>query len=207
MSLHSLHHSWDGLVQNVIFAHFSGVTFFAQNFLMPSTNSCLLLVAWLHFRLQIELELVPRVLNRVEVRTTRRRFPPVDAVLLKGGLCSVRGMLWIIILQKTMIGQLLSNEWDRSGFKDVTEENSIHDAIKDVNLCGTMSANPNPNMNFDWMFRFWLVLHRPFDLPVGGTAALLKGNGAFVREDHIVESVDTRRAYSSRFVLFGARMS
>ena len=46
-------------------------------------------------------------------------------------------------------------------------------------------------MNFNWMLRFWLALHRLVDLPVAGTAVLLKGNGAFVREDHIVESVAT----------------
>ena len=61
-------------------------------------------------------------------------------------------MLWIIILHKAMISQLLSNERQQSGFKVVTEQNSIHDAIKDTNLCGTMSADPN--MNFNWMLRF-----------------------------------------------------
>ena len=88
-----------------------------------------------------------------------------------------------------MIGQLLSNERDQSGFQDITEENSIHDAIKDSNLCGTMSANPTPNMNCNWMLRFWLALHRLVDLPVAGTVVLLKGNGTFVREDHIVKGV------------------
>ena len=90
-----------------------------------------------------------------------------------------------------MIGQLLSNERDQSGFKDITGVNSIHDAIKDANLCGTMSANPTPNMNFNWMLRFWLSLHRLVDLPVAGTAVLLKGNKAFVREDHIAKGVTT----------------
>ena len=97
-------------------------------------------------------------------------------------------MLWVIILHKTMIGQLLSNERDQSGFKDVAEKNSIHDTIKDANLCGTMSTNPTPNVNFNWMLQFWLVLHRFVDFPVAGTAVLLKGNGAFVGEDHIVKS-------------------
>ena len=100
-------------------------------------------------------------------------------------------MLWVIVLHKTMIGQLLSNERDQSGFKDITEENSIHDAIKDANLCGTMSANPTPNMNFNWMLRFWVALHQLVNLPVAGTAVLLKGNGAFVRRDHIVKGVTT----------------
>ena len=168
--------------------------FLRRDFLCPEFLDAvhqLLFVVWLHFGLQKELELVPQVLDRVEVRTFCWSFPPVDAVLLKEGLCSVRSMLWVIILHKTMIGQLLSNERDQIGFKDVAEENSIHDAIKDANLCGTMSTNPTPNMNFNWMLRFWLALHRLVDLPVAGTAVLLKGNGAFVREDHIVKSVAT----------------
>ena len=151
----------------------------------------LLFVVWLHFGLQKELQFVPQILDRVEVRTFCGRFPPVDAVLFKEGLCLFRGMLWVIVLHKTMIGQLLSNERDQSGFKDITEEISIHDAIKDTNLRGTMSANPTPNMNFNWMFWFWLALHRLVDLPVAGMAVLQKGNGAFIRENHIVKGVTT----------------
>ena len=148
----SLHHSWDGLVQNVIniFCTFLWCDFLCPEFL-DSVHQ-LLLVAWLHFGLQKELQLVPQVLDRVEVRTFRGRFPPFDAVLFKEGFACLevlRGMLWVIVLHKTMIGQLLCNERDQSGFKDITEENSIHDAIKDANLCGTMSANPTPNMNFN----------------------------------------------------------
>lgn len=54
-----------------------------------------------------------------------------------------------------------------------------------------MPANSTPNMNFNRMLRFWLALHRFIDLLVAGTAVLLKGNRAFVREDHIVEIVTT----------------
>ena len=128
----SLHHSWDGLVQNVI------------------NMFCTFL--WCDF-------LCPEFLDAIH--------------------------------HKTLIGQLLSNEWDQSSFKDITEEISIHDAIKDTDLCGTMSANPTPNMNFNWMPQFWLALHQLVDLPVACTAVLLKGNGAFVREDHIVKGVAT----------------
>ena len=72
-----------------------------------------LVVAWLHFGLQKELEFMPQVLDRVEVRTFHGCFPPVDAILLKEGPCSLRGMLWVIILHKTMIRQLLSNKRTR----------------------------------------------------------------------------------------------
>ena len=75
-----------------------------------------------------------------------------------------------------MIRQLLSNEWQQSGFKDVTEQNSIHDAIKDTNLCGTMSADPSPNMNFDWMLRFRLSFRWLVNLPVTSARVLFKGN-------------------------------
>ena len=92
-----------------------------------------------------------------------------------------------------MIRQLLSNKWQQSGFKDVTEQNSIHDAIKDTNLCGTMSADPSPNMNFNRMLQCRLSFRRLVNLPVTSATVLFKGNRAFVREDHVVESVATFR--------------
>ena len=180
-------------------------TFLWRDFLCPEFLNAihqLLFVVWLHFGLEKELQLGPQILDRVKVRTLCGRFPPVDAVLFKEGLCSFRGMLWVIILHKTMIGQLLSNERYQSGFKDITEENSIHDAIKDANLCGTMSANPTPDMNFNWMLWFWLALHRLIDLPVAGTAVLLKRNVAFVREDHIVKGIATLQHAPSRLQWF-----
>ena len=76
----------------------------------------LLFVAWLDFRLQKELEFVPQVLDWVQIRAFCRRLPPVDTFLLKEGLCSVRSMLGVIVLHKTMIGQLLSNERDQGSF-------------------------------------------------------------------------------------------
>ena len=88
-----------------------------------------------------------------------------------------------------MIRQLLSNEWQQSGFKDVTEQSSIHDAIKDTNLCGTMSADLSPNMNFNWMLQFRLSLCHLINLPVTSATVLFKGNRAFIGEDHVVESV------------------
>ena len=78
--------SWDGLVHNVIIIF---CTFLWCDFLCPEFLDAvqqLLFVAWLHFGLQKELQLVPQILDRVEVRTFRGHFPPVDAVLFKEGL-------------------------------------------------------------------------------------------------------------------------
>ena len=68
-------------------------------------------------------------------------------------------MFGIIILHETGIGQFLSEEQDQHSFQDAGEEIGIHDAFKDTNLCGTMSAHPGPNMNFQQMLRSALVLH------------------------------------------------
>ena len=96
-------------------------------------------------------------------------------------------MFWIVILHKTVIGQLLSYEWDQRGFQDAAEELSIHDTIKDTNLGGTISANPGPNMYFQRMLWFGLALRRLVNLSVAGAPILLQGNGAFIGKDHVVK--------------------
>ena len=78
-------------------------------------------------------------------------------------------MRGIIVLHKPVIGKLLSDEWDKRGFQDVAEEIRIHDTIQDANLGGALSAYPGPNMNFQGMLGFRLLLRRLVDLPVAGT--------------------------------------
>jgi len=41
-----------------------------------------------------------------------------------------------------VVGEFVSDKWDERRLKYVAEEISIHDAIKDTNLSGTMAANP-----------------------------------------------------------------
>ena len=69
--------------------------------------------------------------------------------------------------------------------------NQHHDAIKDTNLCGTVSANSCPNMNLQRMFWFWFLLRWLVYLPVTGASILHEGNGTLVAENHVVKSIAT----------------
>ena len=105
-------------------------------------------VPWLHFRFLEELELVPQVFDWVEVGTFWGSTPPVDVLFLEEGLCSPGHVLWVIVLSEPVIGKLFSDKGHKGRLQDVAKEISIHDAFKDTNLCGTMSANSSPDMNF-----------------------------------------------------------
>ena len=66
-STSGLHHSWNNLVQNVINIF---CTFLWHDFPLPELLYAiyqLLLVAWLDFRFQVELEFMPQVFDWVEV--------------------------------------------------------------------------------------------------------------------------------------------
>ena len=79
-------------------------------------------------------------------------------------------MFGIVVLHKPVVRKFVSDEWDERRLKYVAKEISIHDAIKDANLSGTMAANSPPDMNFEWMLRFWLSLGRFVRHPEACTA-------------------------------------
>ena len=71
----------------------------------------LLLVAWLYFRFQVELEFMPQVLDWVEVRTLQT--PPGNAFLLEESLCSPQRVFGIIIvLHEPVVRKFVSDKWD-----------------------------------------------------------------------------------------------
>ena len=142
-STSSLHHSWNNLVQNMIDIF---CTLLRRDFPLPEilySIHQLLLVSRLDFRFQVELEFMPQVFNRFEVWTFRGSTPPVNAFLLEEGLRSPGRMLRVI-LHEPVVRQFVSDEWDKRRLQYVAEEISNHDAIKDTNLSGTMSANSPP---------------------------------------------------------------
>ena len=47
-------------------------------------------------------------------------------------------MFRVIILHDPVVRKFFSNGQNKRGLQDVAEQISIHDAIKDTNLCGTM---------------------------------------------------------------------
>ena len=96
-------------------------------------------------------------------------------------------MFWVIILHEPVVDKFFSNEWNEHGRQDVAEQISIHDAIKDTNLCGTVSANSCPDMNLQRMFWFWFSLRWLIYLPVTGAPILQEGNGTLVAENDVVK--------------------
>ena len=134
---------------------------------------------------------MPQVLDRVEVGTFWGSTPPVDVVFLEEGLRSPGRMFRVIVLHEPVIWKLFLDKGHQGRLQDVAEEIRHHDAVKDANLCGTISANSSPNMNFERMLWFRLPLCRLINLPVTCAPILLEGNGALVTENYIVESVAT----------------
>ena len=111
-STSGLHHSWNNLVQNVINIF---CTLLWRDFPLPELLYAiyqLLLVAWLDFRFQVELEFMPQVFDWVEVGTLLRSTPPVNAFLLKESLCSPRCVLRIVVLHEPVVGKFVSDKWD-----------------------------------------------------------------------------------------------
>ena len=134
---------------------------------------------------------MPQVLDGIEIWTFRGRTPPVNAVLLKEGLCPSGRVLRVVILNKPVIRKLLSDKGNKCRLYDVAEEISIHDAIKDANLCSTMFADSRPNMYLQRMLWFGLSLRRLVDLFEADVAILCERDRALVAENCIVESVAT----------------
>lgn len=62
----------------------------------------LMQIFWLAFIPKISLHGTPHTLNGIEVRTLSRCLPPIDSLSFKIVLCVMAGMLWIVVLLKTM---------------------------------------------------------------------------------------------------------
>ena len=132
---------------------------------------------------------MPNVLNRIEVWAFRRGPPPVDAMLVEKGLGTSRGVFGIIVLHKTMVWQSLIDEWNESVLKNAAIQIGLHYSFENTDFRGATPADASPNMNLEWVFRFWLSLCWFIDLSITRVAKLLKRNGAFVREDDIFECI------------------
>ena len=85
---------------------------------------------------------MPQVLDWVEVGTFWGSTPLVHVVFLEEGLHSPGRMSRVIALHEPVIRKLFSDKGHQGRLQDVAEEISIHDAVKDANLCGTMSFQP-----------------------------------------------------------------
>ena len=98
-------------------------------------------------------------------------------------------MLGVIILHESVIWKGLCYERDKRCLKNVKVEFSIHDAVKDADLRGRVSADSSPDMDFEWVLGLGLSLCRFANLLVTGAPVLFKGDGTFIAENDVVETV------------------
>ena len=98
----------------------------------------LLLGFGLDFSPEVLLHLMPHVLNRVHVRTLRRRPPPVDSLLLEEINCTFGGMLRIIVLhEQVAIRVHLTDKWQKCFFQNCNVECCVHYAVKYAYPCSS----------------------------------------------------------------------
>ena len=98
-------------------------------------------------------------------------------------------MLGVIVLHESVVWKGFVNKRDKRCLKNVALQLSIHNAIKYADLCGPVSADSGPDVDFK------RVLGLPFcwftNLSVKSTSVLFKGDGTFVTENNVMEGVAT----------------
>ena len=70
----------------------------------------------------------------------------------------------------------MSLEWNQGTLQNVTIKFSLHYALEDADLGGSMPTDPSPDVEFDRMLWFWFSLGSLANLPITSAAELLKGN-------------------------------
>jgi len=88
-----------------------------------------------------------------------------------------------------MVWQSIVDEWNQSVLKNVVVQIGLHYSLENTDFCGATPADASPDMNLKRVFRFWLSLCWFIDLSITRAAKLLKRDGAFVREDDIIECI------------------
>ena len=68
-------------------------------------------------------------------------------MLLEEGLGYSGCMFWVIVFHEPVVWKFFPDERKEDGLQNVEVEACFHDAIKNTNVCGTMSANPCPDVN------------------------------------------------------------
>ena len=98
-------------------------------------------------------------------------------------------MLGVIVLHESVLWKDVLHKRDKRCLKNVVVQLSIHFAIKD----GPVSADSSPDMDFERVLGLGLGL--PFcrftNLSVTSAPVLFKGDGTFVAENNVMESVAT----------------
>ena len=100
-------------------------------------------------------------------------------------------MLGVIVLHECVVWKGFVDKRDKRCLKNVAVQLSIHNAIKDADLRGPVSADSGPDMDFKWVLGLGLPFCRFTNLSVTSAPVLFKGDGTFVAENNIMESVAT----------------
>jgi len=102
-------------------------TIYSNSKLLDPINQ-LQLCYWLNFPLDKLLELVPEILNEIEIRRFWHSLPPVHTLLFSKIRDQIRSMFWIINLQGLVaLREFITDKWKQANLKDVNKQWGIHD--------------------------------------------------------------------------------
>lgn len=100
-------------------------------------------------------------------------------------------MLGVIVLHESVPWKGFVYKRDKRCLKNVAVQLCIHDAIKDEDLSGPVSADSGPDVDFERVFGLGLLFCRFTNLSVTSAPVLLKGDGTFIAENNVMLSVAT----------------
>ena len=117
-----------------------------------NTVNQLLLCLWFYFPSNVFFQLVPQILNRIEVGGFRWCSPPVYASLFHEVLRTPRCVLRIIVLHKLVTRRkLLLKERHQAAIQDLRVQWRIHLPLKYADLSWALLADACPHVNFGRM--------------------------------------------------------
>ena len=100
-------------------------------------------------------------------------------------------MLGVVVLHESVVWKGFVDKRDKRCLKNVTVQLSIHNAIEDADLRGPVSADSGPDVDFERVLGLGLPFCRFTNLSVTSPPVLFKGDGTFVAENNVMESVAT----------------
>ena len=100
-------------------------------------------------------------------------------------------MLGVIVLHESVVWKGFINKRDKCCLKNVAVQLSIHNSIKYADLCGPVSADSGPDVDFKRVLGLGLPFCRFTNLSVTSASVLFKGDGTFVAENNVMEGVAT----------------
>lgn len=100
-------------------------------------------------------------------------------------------MLGVIVLHESVVWKGFVNKRAKRCLKNVAVQFGIHNAIKYADPCGSVSADSGPDVDFERVLGLGFPFCRFTNLSITSAAVLFKGDGTFVTENNVMESVAT----------------